>query len=81
MAYIDLDDFKTVNDKLDHRAGDTLLISVATTLQDSVRTCDCVARLEGDEHLVLMPETDQEGARFVVERSRTLLHRFLERGQ
>jgi diguanylate cyclase (GGDEF)-like protein len=81
VAYIDLDDFKTVNDRLGHQAGDALLVSVASTLQDSVRTFDCVARLGGDEFIVLMPETDREGARVVVERMRTLLHKFLEEGQ
>ena len=81
VAYIDLDDFKTVNDRLGHQAGDALLVAVASTLQDSVRTFDCVARLGGDEFIVLMPETDQEGARVVVERIRTLLHRYLEEGQ
>jgi diguanylate cyclase (GGDEF)-like protein len=80
VAYIDLDDFKTVNDRLGHQVGDALLVSVASTLQDSVRTFDCVARLGGDEFIVLMPETDQEGARVVIGRIRTLLHQFLEEG-
>jgi diguanylate cyclase (GGDEF)-like protein len=78
VAYIDLDDFKKVNDRLGHQAGDALLVSVASTLQDSVRTFDCVARLGGDEFIVLMPETDREGARAVIERIRTLLHNYLE---
>jgi diguanylate cyclase (GGDEF)-like protein len=78
VAYIDLDDFKTVNDRLGHQAGDALLVSVASTLQESVRTFDCVARLGGDEFIVLMPETDRKGARAVIERVRTLLHNYFE---
>jgi diguanylate cyclase (GGDEF)-like protein len=70
VAYIDLDDFKMVNDRLGHPAGDALLVSLASILQDSVRTFDCVARLGGDEFIVLMPETEQKGARIVVERIR-----------
>jgi diguanylate cyclase (GGDEF)-like protein len=73
LAYIDLDDFKAVNDRLGHQAGDALLVSVASALQDSLRTFDCVARLGGDEFVVLMPETDQEGARVVIERIQRML--------
>jgi diguanylate cyclase (GGDEF)-like protein len=80
VAYIDLDDFKMVNDSLGHQAGDTLLVSVAMVLQQSVRTIDCVARLGGDEFIVLMPETDQEGARAVVARIRKMLEEILKEG-
>ena len=80
VAYIDLDNFKMVNDSLGHRAGDTLLVSVASALQESVRTIDCVARLGGDEFIVLMPETEQEGARVVVDRIRRMLVETLKEG-
>ena len=80
VAYIDLDDFKLVNDRLGHQAGDALLVAVASTLQDSVRTVDCVARLGGDEFIVLMPETDQEGARVLIERVRRMLESILKEG-
>jgi diguanylate cyclase (GGDEF)-like protein len=80
VAYIDVDDFKTVNDRLGHQAGDALLVSVALTLQESVRTFDCIARLGGDEFIVLMPEIDQEGARVVVERIRRMLDEIFREG-
>lgn len=80
VAYIDLDNFKIVNDSLGHQAGDTLLVSVASALQESVRTIDCVARLGGDEFIVLMPETEQEGARVVVDRIRRMLVETLKEG-
>ena len=80
VAYIDLDDFKMVNDSLGHQAGDALLVSVASVLQQSVRTIDCIARLGGDEFIVLMPETGQNGARAVVARIRKMLEEALKEG-
>ena len=80
VAYIDLDNFKAVNDSLGHPAGDALLVSVALVLQQSVRTIDCVARLGGDEFVVLMPETERENARVVVERIRRVVGETLEEG-
>jgi len=79
LVYLDLDDFKAVNDSLGHQAGDALLVSTAAGLQESVRTIDCVARLGGDEFVVLMPDTGQEGARVVVERIRAAIRERLER--
>ena len=80
VAYIDLDNFKSVNDKLGHQSGDALLVSVALVLQESVRTIDCVARLGGDEFVVLMPETEREGARVVVDRIRRMVEETLKEG-
>jgi len=79
-AYIDLDNFKIVNDSRGHQVGDALLVSVALVLQECVRTIDCVARLGGDEFVVLMPETEAEGARVVVERIRSAMAAALMEG-
>ena len=63
VAYIDLDNFKLVNDHLGHGVGDELLRQVVATLQHVMRSTDRVARLGGDEFAVLMVETRPEDAR------------------
>jgi diguanylate cyclase (GGDEF)-like protein len=59
---IDLDNFKTVNDTYGHAVGDLALQQVASILADAVRGTDTVFRYGGEEFLVLLPETDLEGA-------------------
>lgn len=60
LAYVDIDDFKAINDAHGHSAGDGLLEAVGDAMEDSVRDVDSVGRLGGDEFAILMAETDAE---------------------
>jgi len=62
---LDLDCFKQVNDSLGHRAGDELIVHVARALRGRLRETDVVARLSGDEFIVLLPQVDRSQAREV----------------
>jgi diguanylate cyclase (GGDEF)-like protein len=64
---IDLDHFKQVNDTYGHDCGDEVLALLATVLSESVRSSDFVARMGGEEFVVLLPATDPPAARNVAE--------------
>ncbi len=69
ILFMDLDDFKSVNDTLGHEAGDQLLIEIARRLSGPVRDVDTVARLAGDEFTVLLEGLNEAGdATLVAER-------------
>ena len=70
IAYIDVDDFKLINDQFSHSVGDEVLQSVGRTLLRHVRATDSIARLGGDEFSLLLPETDREAAEVLVQRLR-----------
>jgi diguanylate cyclase (GGDEF)-like protein len=62
IAYIDLDNFKEINDHRGHHIGDELLIAVVTTISGSIRSTDILARFGGDEFVLLLPETRSDAA-------------------
>ena len=68
LIYLDLDDFKSVNDAHGHATGDAVLRLVADAMRGAVRQADVVGRLGGDEFGVLMPETDGAVAHAVATR-------------
>jgi len=67
LLFIDLDNFKRVNDALGHTAGDDALKRVAETLRDSVRKGSMAARFHGDEFAVFLPRTNEGEAETVAE--------------
>ena len=74
LAYIDLDNFKAVNDRLGHSAGDRVLREMTETVCGQIRPSDTFARLGGDEFALFMPETGCDAAARIVDR----LHSSLE---
>jgi diguanylate cyclase (GGDEF)-like protein len=78
IAYLDIDNFKNVNDTRGHAEGDTLLKLVATVISKSVREIDTVARLGGDEFALLLPETGGEAAVLVANKVRQRLKMSVE---
>ncbi len=66
VVYIDVDNFKAVNDTLGHHGGDRLLRSMSETIREDTRTTDVFARIGGDEFVILFPETGFETAQSAV---------------
>ncbi|MEO8242843.1 MAG: diguanylate cyclase [bacterium] len=68
VMVIDLDRFKTVNDRWGHAAGDAVLIELAARLTGNLRSSDLLARIGGEEFLIALPDTTQAEAGIVAER-------------
>lgn len=68
VIYLDLDNFKAVNDNQGHKAGDLLLLAIAEALNEVVRAIDIPCRYGGDEFCILMPSTTLDQARAVCRR-------------
>lgn len=75
VAYIDVDNFKTINDQLGHGVGDMLLSLIAQEMNCQVRSIDVVGRLGGDEFAIMLPQTGPKQAQIVLPRVQEQLMR------
>jgi len=80
LAFLDLDDFKQVNDNYGHAEGDRVLRITGRVLRDSTREADTVARLGGDEFVLILPDTDPHGAAEAISKIRRDLRLSLAAG-
>ncbi|NLP43394.1 MAG: diguanylate cyclase [Peptococcaceae bacterium] len=65
---LDVDGLKVVNDTLGHAKGDELLVNLVKVLKNSIRESDIVARIGGDEFIIMLPKTDKKNSSLIVER-------------
>ncbi len=83
LLMVDIDNFKSINDKYGHWAGDKCLEELVKRVRSKLRDSDFLARYGGDEFLIVLPNTDKDGAVHVSEKLRAHIEqtRFLYRGQ
>jgi len=81
LAYLDIDDFKKVNDQYGHTKGDEVLKAVVSCLVDNLRKTDVVARMGGDEFTIFYPEIGQEGVKIATERINKFLTELSEKNR
>lgn len=72
ILFIDLDNFKYINDTFSHACGDRALVEFASMMSDNLRDSDFIARYAGDEFIILLPETDQQEAASTADKLRQL---------
>jgi diguanylate cyclase (GGDEF)-like protein len=78
LIFIDLDNFKQVNDTQGHEKGDQMLARIALTIKSDLREGDLLGRVGGDEFAILLHQTNQEQAKIIIERMRENLRNAIE---
>lgn len=73
VGYVDVDDFKAINDRYGHEAGDLTLKEVVSVLSSDLRANDTIARYGGDEFILVLPETSEDEVAHLMERARASL--------
>ncbi len=68
VCVLDLDNFKYINDRFGHQAGDKILRDFSARVQQQVRRADCFGRIGGEEFVLVLPRTTVQEAEFIVER-------------
>lgn len=81
LAYVDLDGFKGINDRMGHATGDKVLIAVARSMQRSIRDTDLVARMGGDEFALILPNTSKDAACKVLEKLMNTVARSMQQSR
>lgn len=79
IVYMDVDNFKTINDTRGHQAGDDLLRAIVRTLRQYLRETDIVARLGGDEFALLLFDADEQAATTAIEKVRGQLMQMVDK--
>ncbi len=73
VMMLDIDDFKSINDRYGHTTGDRVLKHLASLIESNIRGKDVSGRYGGEEFIVILPDTDIEGARYVAEKIRKIV--------
>jgi len=75
LIFMDMDNFKRVNDRYGHLVGSRVIVEIALLLQQNVRKLDIVSRYGGDEFVIILPQTSREVSFLVAERLRRLIEK------
>lgn len=78
VLYVDIDNFKQINDRLGHHAGDSLLCCAAKMIKSNIRAIDIIARFGGDEFVILLAETGTESVALVARKLRDKLLQLMQ---
>ena len=81
VIYIDIDDFKNINDKLGHHTGDQLLQNISETISALIRSNDRLVRLGGDEFMLYLPETGTNASQIIVSRLLENLNKIMDKNK